>query len=145
MPIPSEKVLTSRLSGVTVIHGFFETWIKKNSVIGEELSKTFNYERVYKTLDNGLGNFSMTIYAYDGEGDADWARDESGNLLPNVRRICTLTADLSGLRGFLKLKKGSDGQDFWQVSYGINIRFGGTALKARMVWYEGVSISHFHP
>ena len=128
-----------------MIHGFFEAWVKKNTVIGEELSKTFNYVRLYKTLDNGLGNFSLTIYAYDGEGDTVWARDESGNLLPDVRRVCTLTADLSGLREFLTLQKGPEGQDFWQVSYSINIRFGGTALKARMTWNEGVSISHFHP
>ena len=80
--------------------------------------------------------YSVDIYAYDGEGDTDWVRDGSGNLLPNVRRVCTLTADLSGLRGCLTLQKGSEGQDFWKVS---------TALKARMTWYEGVSISQFHP
>ncbi len=133
------------MSGLSRIDGFFSTWVKKNSVIGEELSKTFDYDRLYNTLDNSLGNFSLDIYAYDGEGDTDWARDESGNLLPNVRRVCTLTADLSGLRGSLTLQKGSGGQDFWKVGYRINVRFGGTALKAKVTWYEGVSISYFHP
>ena len=127
-----------------MLHGFFETWVKKNSIIGEELSKTFSYQRMYKTLDNGLGTFSLNIYAYDGEDEPVWARDESGNMLPNIRRVCTLAADLSGLRTFMTVQKGPEGQEFWRVSYSINVLFGGTALKARMTWYEGVSASHFH-
>jgi len=107
------------------------------------LSKTFSYSRVYKTLDQGLGTLSFDIYAYDGEGDTDWAWDESGNLLPNIRRVCTLVTDLSGLRRFLKVQKSSDGQEFWEVSLEVNVFFGGTGLKARVTWYEGVSISHF--
>ena len=131
--------------GVNKITGFFDTWVKKNSVIGEELSKTFNYQRIYKTLDNGLGTFSVDIYAYNGEGDTDWGRDESGSLLPNMRRVCTLKADLSGLQRSLKVQKGPKGQDFWRVEHSINVNFGGTALKARLTWYEGVSFQHFYP
>ena len=140
VPMPCEERLTSKLSGLTVIDGFFQTWVQKNSIIGEELSKTFNYTRRYKTLDSGLGYFSMDIYAYDGEGDTLWGWDESGKLLPNFRRVCTLWADLSGLRSFLTVQKGPDGQDFWMVRYKIDVRLGGTALKAKMTWYEGVSI-----
>ena len=139
------KGLTSKLPGIEVIDGFFSTWVKKNSVIGEELSKTFKYMRVYKTLDTHPGTFSLKIYAYDGEGDTDWLRDESGDVLPNFRRVCTLTADLSGLLGSLKVQTGSEGQDFWRANFNVNVLFGGTALKARMTWYEGVSISHFYP
>ena len=143
--MPFEKGLTSKLSGINRIDGFFDTWVKKNAVIGEGLSQTFDYVGVRKTLDNRLGTCSIDIYAYDGEGDTDWVRDESGNLLPNIRRVCRLTADLSGLRGCLTLQKGPEGQDFWQLSYGVHVCFGGTALKARMTWYEGVSVPHFHP
>ena len=145
MPIPRENGLTSKLSGVNKISGCFETWVKKNSVIGEELSKTFSYDCLYKTLDNILGTFSVDIYAYDGEGDTYWAVDESGNLLPHIRRVCTLKADLSGLQKSLKVQKGPKGQDFWRVEHSIKVHFGGTALKARLMWYEGVSNLHFHP
>ena len=115
--------------------------VKKNSVIEEEFSKTFASDDVLKNLDEGL---SQMIYAYDGDGDTYWARDESGNLLPNIRLVCTLNADLSGLQRFLKARKTSEGQDFWKVSYKVKVFFGGTALKARITWYEGVSISHLH-
>ncbi len=127
------------------IGGFFEPWVKKDSVIGEELSKTFQYVSLYKTLDNGIGTFSLNIFAFDGEGDTDWVQDESGNMMPNMRHVCTLSADLSGLQRFLKVQKGLQGQDFWTVRYRVEVRFGGTAIKAKMMWYEGVSISHFHP
>ena len=140
VPIPGEKGLTSKLSGVTSINGLFGTWVKKGTVIGEELSKTFEYYRAFKNLDKGLGTFSLPIYAYDGERDPDWAWDESGNLLPNIRHVCTLTANLSGLSKTLKAQRTSKGQDFWKIDYGVKIFFGGTALKARLMWYEGVSI-----
>ena len=145
VPVPCEKRLTSKLSGTTVIDGFFDLWVKKNSVIGEESSMSFDYVRNYKTLDNGLGYFFTDVYAYDGEGDTTWVRDESHKLLPGFRRVCTLWADLSGLQRFLTVQKGPDDQDFWTVHYDIEVFFGGTALKAKMVWNEGVSISHFHP
>ena len=133
------------MSGVTRIDGFFRVWVKKGSVIGEELSKTFKYYRVFKNLDGVLDAFSLEIYAYDGEGVTAWALDESGNTLPNIRRVCTLKADLSGLQRFLKVQKTSAGEDFWEVSYKLKVLFGGTALKARLTWKEGVSSSYFHP
>ncbi len=104
------------------------------------MSKVFNYKRRYNSLHNRLGDFSVNIYAYDGEGDTDWADDESGNLLPSMRRVCTLKADLSGLRNVLKVQKGPNDQDFWVIEFMIDVRFGGTTLKASMKWYEGVSI-----
>ena len=145
MPIPCEEGLTSELPGENTINGLFATWVKKNTIIGEELSKTFSHYYMCKTLDIDLGNFSLVIYAYDGEGDADWACDESGELLPNFRRVCTLAADLSGIERYLEVLKGSKGQEFLGLPYKIKVLCGGTALKARVTWYEGVSISHFHP
>ena len=133
------------MSGANRISGLFNTWVKKNSVIGEELSKTFIYNHVYQSLDDRLGTGSVNIYAYDGEGDTDWAADESGNLLPHIRRVCTLKADLSGLQRFLRVEKGPNGENFRRIKYNVNVYFGGTALKARLTWYEGVSNLHFHP
>ena len=142
--MPCEKALTSKLSGNKTLGGFFDTWVKKNSVIGEEWSRTFSYDGVFNARHSDLSTFSRDIYAYDGEGDTYWALDESGNLLPNFRRVCTIKADLSSLERFLKAKKRSDGQDFWRVPLKISVFFGGTALKARLSWYEGVSISRIH-
>ena len=81
----------------------------------------------------------MSIYAYIGEGNPVWAKDESGNMLPNIRRVCMLKAAFSGLQEFMTVQKGPEGQDFWKVDHSINVQFGSTALKARMTWYEGVT------
>lgn len=67
-----------------------------------------------------------------------------GNLLPNMRRVCTLKADLSGLARSLKVQKGPRGQDFWRVEHSVAVLFGGTQLRARLQWYEGVSLISFH-
>ena len=142
--MPCERGPTSNWSGGNWIDGVFNTWVTKNSVIGEEVSKIFSYHHTYKTLDRDLGTFTLNIHAYDGEGDTDWAWDESGNLLPKIRHVCTLAADLSGLRSFLKVQKNPEGLEFWSVDFHVNVLFGGTALRARMGWYEGVSISHLH-
>ena len=127
-----------------MIDGFFKTWVMKGSVIGEELSRTFKYIRVFTNLDEGLHTLSLDICVYDGEGDIDWGWDESDNPLPNIRYVCALKADLSGLQKTLKSQKTSEGQTFWKVPYYVNVLFGGTALKARLTWYEGVSVSRFH-
>ena len=148
MPIPLENGLTLKLSGFTKIPGIFRALVKKNTVIGEELSKTNPCVRVYHTLDCALNSIPMVpvdIYAYDGEDDTDWAEDESGNLLPQLRRVRTLKTDLSGLQRFLRVEKGPNGQNIWRVNYSVNVYFGGTALKARLTWYEGVSNLYFHP
>jgi hypothetical protein len=55
--------------------------VKKGTVIGDEISKTFHYQRIYKNVRNGLGSFSIDIYAYDGDGQIDWGRDEAGMFL----------------------------------------------------------------
>ena len=133
------------MSGLTKIPGIFKALIKKSTVIGEELSKTKPCVCVCQTLDYSFDSIPLDIYAYDGEGDTDWAEDESGNLLPQIRLVCTLKADLSGLQRLLRVEKGPNGQNFWRVKYNVNVYFGGTALRARLTWYEGVSNLHFHP
>ena len=68
-----------------------------------------------------------------------------GTLLPGMRRICTLKADLSSLKGSLKVQKGPKGQDFWRVEHSVAILFGGTQLRARLQWYEGVGLHLVFP
>ena len=131
-----------------MIAGRFAPIVKKNTVIREVLSNTRGLRHVYKTLKDALDHIpmhSMEIYAYDGDGDIDWTEDESGNLVPQMRRVCTLTADPSGLQNILKVEKGFDGEIFWKVVYSVNVYFDGTTLKARLTWYEGVSNLYFHP
>jgi hypothetical protein len=61
----------------------------------------------------------------------------AGRLLPQIQTLCTLKADLSGLRGSLKQLEGPAGT-YYKVSVEVVIKFGGTQLQATMQWKEGV-------
>jgi hypothetical protein len=63
---------------------------------------------------------------------------EAGGLMPQMRLLCTLVADLSRLRGVLKKQKAANGTSYWAVNFTVAILFGGTQLHARLKWMEGV-------
>jgi hypothetical protein len=56
-----------------------------------------------------------------------------------MKTLCTLKADLSGLRGSLK-QEGGSGKTYYQVDFDIAVKFGGTQLQATIQWKEGVSV-----
>ena len=64
----------------------------------------------------------------------------SGNLAYGIENVCTISADLSGLSGALKQRRGSDGT-YWTLTYKVGIQFGGTELQAYLEWREDVSAS----
>lgn len=115
----------------------------QNHVVGEESSLSFNYFSIYNKMPTDLGTFSQDVYAYDGDGDIVWGRDEKGALAKDVRTVCTLRADLSGLRSSLRSQRGRKGEEFYRVDFIISVMLGGTSLKARLIWNEGVSYSFY--
>lgn len=60
-----------------------------------------------------------------------------GDLNPGFEQICSVRANLSGLRGRLTKKGGLNGA-YWELSYVIGLRFGRTALEAFIEWDEEV-------
>lgn len=70
-------------------------------------------------------------------------RHSTGDLAKDVRVVCTLRADLSGLRSGLKAQKGPKGEEFWRVDFVISVMLGGTSMKARLIWNEGVRTETF--
>ena len=55
--------------------------------------------------------------------------------------MCSVQADLSGLRGLLVRTMGTSGY-YWTLEFDIGIRFGGTELEAFIEWKEGVPTFH---
>lgn len=51
--------------------------------------------------------------------------------------MCTLRADLTGLRSSLRSQRGAKGEEFFRVDFVISVMLGGTSLKARLTWNEG--------
>lgn len=130
----------------------------QGQIIGTESSLSFAYQTTYSTKPTSLSNFEQIVLAYDGDDEVLWACDEkgkglihlkyisrltkkSGVQIPGARKVCTVNADLSGLLNNMKMERNSSNQSFWKIDYTFQILFGGTSLKARLVWYEGVSSS----
>lgn len=74
-----------------------------------------------------------------------WMFDTSGlktdsHLLPGNRRACTIVADLSALRGSMKLQTNYDtSKKYYELPFEIRVYFGQTALSAELCWREKVS------
>lgn len=58
--------------------------------------------------------------------------------------MCTISADLSNLRGALERKIGAHGSVYWSLNCDVCIRFGGTELEAYLEWKERVSTLSMH-
>jgi len=126
-----------------------------------DFSTKLDYSRLYKSISPDLGSFSDHILVWDGDEVRYWLTDVEGrrNLLincpqtclydvcptgkplPQVRKLCTLRADLSGLRSLERLS-GSKGEYFALKCSGV-LRFGGTQLQAVIQWKEGVRTNIF--
>jgi hypothetical protein len=65
----------------------------------------------------------------------------TGNELPQRRTLCTLTADLSRLRGSLRRQQGLINA-YYEVAYEVVVKFGGTQLQATIHWMEGVCLDN---
>jgi len=60
---------------------------------------------------------------------------------PRFREVCELKADLSGLqRSLVAQLNPTTGMVYYTVNFTVAVLFGGTSLKARLRWYENVSV-----
>lgn len=68
-------------------------------------------------------------------------KTQTGALVPHMRYVCELRADLSQLRRAVTKETGPNGTEFWKVVFKVAVMFGGTRLQARLLWQEGVRLS----
>ncbi|KIM20872.1 hypothetical protein M408DRAFT_30006 [Serendipita vermifera MAFF 305830] len=85
-----------------------------------------------------LFNQVFSIIAHDGDGVPTWIKDANGKYLPQMRYLCNLKADMSGLQGSLQTLHGPLGP-YYDIRYTVSIRLGGTKLQARLQWKENGS------
>lgn len=123
--------------------------------------KSFDRFRLYTSLPHDLGDFKIQVFAWEGPGVSYWVKALDGKLqttfftnnqlitnpslgsfLPKMRRLCSLSANLSSVKPALRSLLNTNGQQYWQVDYKVAIIFGGTQIKARLQWYENVSIGY---
>lgn len=65
---------------------------------------------------------------------------------PRFREVCRLEADLSGLkRSLVAQRNPTTGISYYTVDFTVAVLFGGTTLKARLRWFENVSVDPNNP
>ncbi|ELU37938.1 hypothetical protein AG1IA_08033 [Rhizoctonia solani AG-1 IA] len=84
-----------------------------------------------------LEKYTDEIWVYYGQPGTNpgWIEDKDGNINPGFEKLCTVEANLAGMRDALIRKVGADGTyevlEFW-----LAIQAGGTELCARIEWIE---------
>ncbi|KDQ12467.1 hypothetical protein BOTBODRAFT_176407 [Botryobasidium botryosum FD-172 SS1] len=116
--------------------GGWREMVPKGRVLENSDEIIREFSTCYTTSTPYLGTFSSTIYAYDGADPRPvFIDDRYGNMNPGFRTVCDVEADLSGLVGALTRGVGPTGS-YWSMSYSIALKFGGTELRASLVWQE---------
>ncbi|KZV99292.1 hypothetical protein EXIGLDRAFT_725904, partial [Exidia glandulosa HHB12029] len=132
---PEAKYIAA--DGEPKIGPVFSTVAKKHEVISVESRKTFKYAHHYASKPDieEMRNYSMTIFAFDGDSPPDWVYvRHTKSLSPGVRRVCKIVCDLSTMYDGLKSKVNPKGQEYWTIEYDFEVSFGTTSLQAEVQW-----------
>ncbi|KIM25139.1 hypothetical protein M408DRAFT_26539 [Serendipita vermifera MAFF 305830] len=98
---------------------------------------TEDYSMISRHLPGLVDDFSSIIFAWDGDGTPKWITDLNGKKLPQLRKLCRLEADISGLHDSLKPRRSVFNLgSYYQTPLTIFILLGGTKLQARLRWKE---------
>ncbi|CAE6435583.1 unnamed protein product [Rhizoctonia solani] len=90
-----------------------------------------------KSSYSDLDKYTDEIWVYYGQPGTNpgWIEDKDGNTNSGFEKLCTVEANLSGMRDALIRRTGADGTyevlEFW-----LAIQAGGTELCARIEWIE---------
>jgi hypothetical protein len=63
-----------------------------------------------------------------------------GGLAPGIRTLCCINANLETMRPYIKPQTRPDGETYYELTFRVVVWFGGTKLRARVQWNEGVRI-----
>ncbi|EJD39201.1 hypothetical protein AURDEDRAFT_171789 [Auricularia subglabra TFB-10046 SS5] len=119
--------------GDTCLDGFFDIL---NQVMRRDNPQSRPLHRLFDSKPTDLGKWSMDLYASSLAKPGPWVETVDGKLVDALHLVCTLTADLSGVRSGLRKLRTRAGESYWRVDFSVEIDFGGTSLSAAIVWEE---------
>jgi len=121
-------------SGAMVFSAGFRSLLLQGTVISKE--KEFRCSLYKEVLSVEDASFvSMDLLAYRGYGPPpDWVDEPGTRHLFN--RLCTISAFLPPSKALIRSNEKRKTEKFWRVCCDFVIRFGGTEMKAQIVWFE---------
>ncbi|KEP47847.1 putative heat shock 70 kDa protein 12A [Rhizoctonia solani 123E] len=129
-------------TGQYMVSGEWFEVAKKDSIIKADGATRQTFWYCFADPNPPLRNLHLSIPLLaiaDSDNTQDklnWAWNKDGYLQKGFERICTVTADLSGLRGAL-IKKTST-KVYYQLDFFIALHLGGTEINASIEWTEKV-------
>lgn len=123
-------------SGAQMLDGWFQTLVSKGTKMQGDFTHVASFYQLYDSLPAELGSYSRPVSIWEGENELSWVKDLEDNDLPQLRELCTIKANLSGIQNSLQRKVGPKGV-YYRVDFDVVVRFGGTQLQARLQWEEG--------
>ncbi|EUC60271.1 heat shock 70 kDa protein 12A [Rhizoctonia solani AG-3 Rhs1AP] len=134
-PEHRDKAKFVAADGKTVVYGAWSPIVPKGVALDANAVFRETYTDFFEVSKPELKVFEMDLFAYSGDGEPDWVLDEKDNALPEFRKLCTIRADLGGLKGALSMRRGSRGV-FWGLKCDVCLRLGETELVAYLEWDE---------
>lgn len=113
----------------------FEHWTKKDTPLYRDWACHFMYRRLWEILPSSSEKYSLPVYVCDHDLGHSWMRDESGDLLPGIRILCTIEAGFDVLMSAMRTARGPNGR-YWYMAFEIVISFRGTKIQGRMRWKD---------
>ncbi|KAH8110514.1 hypothetical protein DFH11DRAFT_1514361 [Phellopilus nigrolimitatus] len=125
-------------SGRKMLPGGFNTALRKGSRVDKETEFRLACCNELTSLGQ-LSSKTVDLFVYRGAGASPAWKDEFVNK-DLLARLCTITADTSGLKKQLVPSLDVNRNRYWRLYFDLIILFGGTELKAQIGWIENVSI-----
>ncbi|ELU36223.1 hypothetical protein AG1IA_09748 [Rhizoctonia solani AG-1 IA] len=137
------RVPFTYVTGEQMVSGAWSQIVQKGVALDSEAVCRRPYARRYSTGTPDLELFTVDLLAYSNEDNPEWSNAPNGTSRPGFRTACTIKANLRNLEGALMAATGSHGSRYWNLSFEICIRFGGTEIESFLEWVEHVGIFHF--
>ncbi|KAG8813319.1 hypothetical protein FRC17_001607, partial [Serendipita sp. 399] len=124
-------------SGETNINSKFSVILKKGQHIPQDYSVKHYFSQEFVEKPQTLGDYTVNLLAWEGDGVPEWITDVKGNVLPQIRRLCTLKADFTPTISSLTRYTSKQGVQYWWGRWLVRCIYGGTKLQARLEWKDG--------
>ncbi|KAG8703582.1 hypothetical protein FRC08_002750 [Ceratobasidium sp. 394] len=137
--LPSHRMREQVLlpNGQYHVRGRWDMIVEKDHVVDQRLALRRTYARTYSSPHPELGSFTVELYAWTNNwlSPPEWVADSKGNVVDGFSVICSITADLNGMRGSLKKRKSKHGT-YYELEFQLCLEFGGVELRAFLEWNE---------
>jgi hypothetical protein len=120
-----------------IIEGVWDPVVRKGEVRDEKYSVQRPLWQSFASRQVDLSNMQLILFAHleDKESDPYFVLDDKGTPCDGFTPVCAIKADMAGMEKAMKAKWSLTGRS-WRLNYQVALSFGGTELRAWIVWKD---------